>query len=71
MKTARSLDCVRMKNEIQARLRRERGGMTDEAVARAIRRKLATSKTPIGRLWRSLDRRGSAAPCAAGASVKH
>ena len=70
IKPAKRLDCVALKNEIQAALLRERQGMTDEEVARQIHRKLATSKTPIGKLWRSLERRRARAPRFAESSLK-
>ena len=59
MKTAKRFDCVAMKNRIQAKLAEEYRGLTDQQVRRRIRRKLASSKSPIGRLWRLLGK-GSA-----------
>ena len=47
-------DCVRMKNDIQARLRRRYTGMTDDERQAAIERRLTESDSPVGRLWRDL-----------------
>ena len=71
MKKAKAFDCVRMKDEIQARLLREHKGLTDEQVRRRRARKLATSESPIAKLWRELEARDKkptkkAAPRAAG-----
>jgi predicted metalloprotease len=57
MKAAKAFDCVEMKDAIQAKLRKEREGMTDEQVRLLIRRRLETSNTPIARLWRTLNAR--------------
>lgn len=56
MKREKTFDCVRMKDEIQASLRRERRGMSPVAVRRSIERKLATSDSPTAKLWRRLSR---------------
>lgn len=55
MKTAKAFDCVKMKDRIQAKLRKEYRGLTDEQIRDRSRRKLATSDSPIARLWRSLN----------------
>lgn len=57
MKKAKEFDCVRMKDEIQARLARQWRGLTDEEIRERIRRKLATSKSPTAQLWRELQAR--------------
>jgi hypothetical protein len=57
MKKAKAFDCVQYKDELQARLRLEYAGLTDEQVRRRIRRKLATSQGPIAKLWRTLEAR--------------
>ena len=59
MKTAKRFDCVKMKNDIQARLAEEYRGLTDEQIRERIRRKLARSKSPVARLWRSLTRKST------------
>ena len=53
-KRAKRFDCVAMKNRIQAEQAQEYRGLTDEQVRRRIRRALAKSKSPVGRLWRAL-----------------
>jgi hypothetical protein len=65
MKKAREFDCVRLKDEIQARLMREYKGLTDEQIRRRRARKLATSRSPIAKLWRALqvrDKKQAKAP---------
>jgi hypothetical protein len=54
MKTAKTFDCVLIKNAIQAQLLKERKGMSDEEIRAHVRRKLETSDSPVGRLWRTL-----------------
>ncbi|MCX5739919.1 MAG: hypothetical protein NTZ61_15750 [Proteobacteria bacterium] len=66
MKKLKEFDCVRMKDEIQARLMREYKGMTDKQIRERIRQKLATSQTPIAKLWRKLQARGKKQAKAAG-----
>ena len=48
-------DCVAMKNAIQAKLRKEQEGLTDEEVLRRRREWLETSNDPVARWWRSLQ----------------
>ncbi len=50
----KTFDCVRMKNEIQEKLRKERAGMTDEQIREQIQKELATSNDPIAVWWRNL-----------------
>jgi hypothetical protein len=66
MKKAKEFDCVRVKDEIQARLTRQWRGLTDEEIRERIRRKLATSRSPIAKLWRKLVAREKRAAKAAG-----
>jgi hypothetical protein len=54
MKKAKAFDCVRLKDEIQARLMREWRGLTDEEIRERIRRRLAQSQSPIAKLWRAV-----------------
>jgi hypothetical protein len=65
MKKAKAFDCVRLKDEIQARLTRQWRGLTDEQIRERIRRKLATSNSPIAQLWRKLQARDEQATKAA------
>jgi len=67
MKKAKEFDCVRMKDEIQARLTRQWRGLTDAEIRERIQRKLATSKSPIAQLWRKLQARDEKAAKAAAA----
>jgi len=53
MKT-KKFDCVRMKNEIQAKLLRQYAGLSDEQRAALIERELAVSDSPVAKLWRRL-----------------
>jgi len=55
MKKAKEFDCVRFKDELQARLMREYKGLTEEQIRRRRARKLATSRSPIAKLWRALQ----------------
>jgi hypothetical protein len=57
MRTAKRFDSVAAKDRIQARLAREFRGCTDDEVRRRIGRLLARSENPIGRLWRSLEKK--------------
>jgi hypothetical protein len=66
MKKAKEFDCVRFKEELQARLMREYKGLTDEQIRRRRARKLATSKSPIAQLWRKLLARDEKAAKAVG-----
>jgi hypothetical protein len=66
MKKAKKFDCVRLKDELQARLMREYKGLTDEQIRRRRARKLATSRSPIAKLWRALQARDKKQAKAAG-----
>jgi hypothetical protein len=44
-----------MKNELQARRRREYAGLTDEQIRRRMQEKLRTSSDPVSRKWRELE----------------
>ena len=54
MKPKKTFDCVEMKNAIQARLRKQREGLTDEEVRRQIAEFLATSDDIVARKWRRI-----------------
>ena len=56
----KSFDCVAMKNEIQARLLREKEGLSAEERVTAMRSAADHSRSPIGDLWRKLRDRGQA-----------
>jgi hypothetical protein len=53
-KKAKRFECVKMKNDIQARMRRRYAGWTDDERQTDIERRLAESDSPVGRLWRDL-----------------
>ena len=57
MKTAKAFDCVALKNTIQAQILTEREGMSEADVRALVQRKLETSNTPVGRLWRTIQAR--------------
>lgn len=56
MKLQKTLDCVQMKNEIQSRLIKEREGMSDAEIEKAMEKKLKTSQSPAAQLWRLIQR---------------
>jgi len=53
MRRTRKFDCVKMKNDIQARLAREWRGLTDDQIVERIRQELATGDDPVAQLWRA------------------
>ena len=57
MKADKRFDCVKMKDELQARLDEKYRGLTDEQIRERIRHELATSDGPIARLWRSVTQK--------------
>lgn len=57
MKVVKKLDCVKMKNEIQAELMAEYDGLSGEEIRSRIQQKLGASDTVVARLWRSLAER--------------
>ena len=50
----KSLNCIAMKDQIQARLNGEFKGLSYEGRRAAIYAALHRSRSPIGRLWREL-----------------
>jgi len=44
-----------MKNEIQSRLLKERKGMSDFEIEKAIEKRLKTSQSPVAHLWRLIQ----------------
>ncbi len=58
MKTGRKFDCVKVKDEIQAKLADEYDGLSSEEIRERTQRKLAASDSPVAKLWRSLARPG-------------
>lgn len=55
-------DCVKMKNEAQAKLRADLAGLTDEEKRARVQQELATSDDIVAQKWRRLSRRGRSAP---------
>ncbi len=53
MKIAKELDSVKLKDQIQAALMKEYDGLRPEEIRERRHRKLATSNSPIAKLWRS------------------
>jgi hypothetical protein len=66
MAKPKEFDCVKFKDELQARLMREYKGLTEEQIRLRTAHKLATSKAPIAKLWRKLIARDKKAAQAAG-----
>ncbi len=56
MKSTKTFDCVKLKNDIQASLYHERKGMSQAEIHTAIDQKLATAQTPLAATWRRLSK---------------
>ena len=54
MKKPKSFDCVRMKNEIQEKLRARRSGMTEAQRQADMNSQLEASNSPIAKWWREI-----------------
>jgi hypothetical protein len=54
MKMNKNFDCVEMKNAIQAKIRKENEGLSDEEIARRRHEWLEKSDDPLAQWWRSL-----------------
>lgn len=54
MKTAKTFDCVQMKDEIQARLRAEWQGLTEQEIRARVREHLETSDSTVAKWWRAI-----------------
>ncbi len=61
MKTEKDFDCLKLKDEIQAKLRKEWQGLTDEQIRERIRHDLDTSEEPLAVWWRDVTSRRAAA----------
>ncbi len=55
MKTAKTFDCVQMKSRIQARVRAEWQGLTEEEIRARVREHLETSDSDVAKWWRSVQ----------------
>jgi len=56
MRKPKPFDAVEMKNCIQAQLRKEHEGLSEEEIERRRRAWLETSDDPAARWWRSVQR---------------
>ncbi len=56
MKKPKPFDAVEMKNRIQAQLRKEQEGLSDEEIEGRRRAWLETSDDPAAKWWRSIQR---------------
>jgi hypothetical protein len=55
MKAHKTLDCVQLKDSIQAQLLQEWKGMSDEEIESLLQRKLRDSQSAVARLWRRIQ----------------
>jgi hypothetical protein len=56
IKKPKEFDAVEMKNRVQAQLREEQKGLSDEEIRHRRRVWPETSDDPLARWWRSIDR---------------
>jgi len=56
----KAFDCVEMKDNIQKLMFKQMEGLSDEQRRAAVRDVLEKSRSPVGQLWRTLERRGVA-----------
>lgn len=56
MKSTKTLDCLRMKRELQAKLQKKWQGLTTREIQAAIAEDLATSQTDLAKWWRATAR---------------
>jgi hypothetical protein len=54
MSTAKRLDCMAMKDRVQAELLKEHAGKTDEQIRAERQRALETGEDPVARWWRTV-----------------
>ena len=70
MKAEKTFDCVLLKDEVQAQLRREFAGLSDEEERARIQHELATSHGVVARKWRRQQEHSvNAVPVSEGTSV--
>jgi hypothetical protein len=55
MKQSKPLHCVEMKSVIQAKLRKQHEGLSEEEIQRRRRVWLGTSDEPLAKWWRSVQ----------------
>ncbi len=56
----KAFDCVAMKDDIQKQMFKQMEGLSDEQRRAAVRDVLEKSRSPVGQLWRTLERRALA-----------
>jgi len=56
VKAAKKFDCVKMKDEVQAKLLADYDALDDREIRQRMQRKLAASTGPVGKLWRALTK---------------
>jgi hypothetical protein len=56
MRTAKSLDCLRLKQELQAKLHERWKGMNTKQIQAAIQKALDTSQSALAKWWRQTAR---------------
>lgn len=54
-KKDKKFDCLKMKDEIQAKMMDEFAGLTEEERRQRIREELETSNDPLAKKWRSMS----------------
>ena len=59
MKAEQRFDCVKMKDEIQARVLKRRASMSPAESEADMRQTLLTSDAPVARFWRKLHRKSA------------
>lgn len=52
-----SIDCLVLKDELQAKVREEYKGLSDEEMLKRIHEVLDTSDDPVARKWRRLGKK--------------
>lgn len=57
MKTRKAFDCVEMKNRIQAQLIKKWEGKTDAEIRREVYSELQSSKSPVAKFWRKVQKK--------------
>jgi 5,10-methylene-tetrahydrofolate dehydrogenase/methenyl tetrahydrofolate cyclohydrolase len=58
MTKRKNLDCVKLKNQIQAELQEEYQGLSESEIMETRLKKILLSDDPIAKKWRNLQTRG-------------
>ena len=56
MQQEKTIDCLKLKDAVQSKILKEHHGMNNEEVRGYIQRQLASSNTPVARLWRAIQK---------------